>query len=430
MPRKSPRDFGAIKTITGKKGKSYQAFYRDPDGRTRVSRSGKSTPVRHYAPHVFVTKGDAEAWLTDERRLISRGAWAPPTERTAKRKADLERRELTFGKYAGTWLKERRNSKGRPLAPTTRDKYRSNLENHILPTFEHMPLTGITRATVRDWYAGLDGVGHAARSDSYNLLRSILKSATEEDELIEANPAYVRNAGVKHTAHTVQSATLDELAVIVANIQPERALMVQLATWTTLRFGEITELRRSDVELGKDEDGNPSGWLHVRRGVTHARAEDAPDGRKTKAHVRDPKTTAGKRPVAIPSFLLPEIRKHLLEHAQRGAAGLLFYGARGGHLTDRTFGGREAVLDKNGETARAGWGWYEARRVAGRPDLFFHDLRHTGASMAGQEGASIAELMARLGHTTPSMAMHYQHATRERDAEIARRLSRRAEGAL
>lgn len=78
---------------------------------------------------------------------------------------------------------------------------------------------------------------------------------------------------------------------------------------------------------------------------------------------------------------------------------------------------------------RAGWGWLEARRVAGREDLDFHDLRHTGASLAGQQGASIAELMHRLGHTTPAMAMLYQHSTRERDREIARRLSRFAQAA-
>lgn len=51
------------------------------------------------------------------------------------------------------------------------------------------------------------------------------------------------------------------------------------------------------------------------------------------------------------------------------------------------------------------------------------------ATLAAQSGATIAELMARLGHTTPAMAMRYQHAAAERDAEIARRLSQLADGA-
>jgi integrase len=67
--------------------------------------------------------------------------------------------------------------------------------------------------------------------------------------------------------------------------------------------------------------------------------------------------------------------------------------------------------------------WDRARAKAGRPDLRFHDLRHTGAVLAALSGATIAELMARLGHTTPTMALRYQHAAQARDVEIAKRLS-------
>ena len=67
--------------------------------------------------------------------------------------------------------------------------------------------------------------------------------------------------------------------------------------------------------------------------------------------------------------------------------------------------------------------WDKARKAAGRPDLRFHDLRHSGAVWAAQSGATLAELMNRLGHTTPAMAIRYQHVAKDRDAEIARRLS-------
>jgi Phage integrase family len=61
----------------------------------------------------------------------------------------------------------------------------------------------------------------------------------------------------------------------------------------------------------------------------------------------------------------------------------------------------------------------KARAAAGRPDLHFHDLRHTGAVLAAQTGATLAELMARLGHSTPGAAMRYQHAAADRDRAIA-----------
>ena len=68
--------------------------------------------------------------------------------------------------------------------------------------------------------------------------------------------------------------------------------------------------------------------------------------------------------------------------------------------------------------------WIKARAAAGRPDLRVHDLRHTGAVLAAQAGATLAELMARIGHSTPQAALRYQHAARGRDTEIAKALSR------
>ena len=103
------------------------------------------------------------------------------------------------------------------------------------------------------------------------------------------------------------------------------------------------------------------------------------------------------------------VREHLLRHTQNGAQGLLFPSSRGEHL----------------RTSAIGRWYYPAREAAGRPDLRFHDLRHTGAVLAAQSGATLAELMHRLGHTTPAAAMRYQHAAAERDREIAQRMSQR-----
>ena len=67
--------------------------------------------------------------------------------------------------------------------------------------------------------------------------------------------------------------------------------------------------------------------------------------------------------------------------------------------------------------------WYPAREAAGRPDLRFHDLRHTGATLAAATGATLADLMQRLGHSTPAAALRYQHAAADRDRAIAEALS-------
>ena len=173
--------------------------------------------------------------------------------------------------------------------------------------------------------------------------------------------------------------------------------MLMLSAWCALRFGEVTELRRRDLDL-------KNGVIHVRRGVVRAAGEVV---------VGDPKSTAGTRDVAIPPHLLPMLKAHLEAMPLRGRDALVFPAADGvSNIAPSTL-------------YRV---FYPAREAAGRPDLRWHDLRHTGAVLAAQTGATLAELMGRLGHSTPQAALRYQHAAQGRDAEIARRLSAMAEG--
>ena len=65
--------------------------------------------------------------------------------------------------------------------------------------------------------------------------------------------------------------------------------------------------------------------------------------------------------------------------------------------------------------------------LPGAPDLWFHDLRHSGAVLAASTGATIAELMGRLGQSSPQAAMRYQHVAAGRDQVIAELLSKLAD---
>lgn len=374
---------------------------------------------------------DAEAWLSVEREKYFEKpeTWAAPKTRLKEaQRAEAAARLPAFREYAENWIKNRRSSKGEPLRPTTRDKYRSNLRVHIYPEFGETPLNEITRQAVRAWYDTLEA-GPAARADSYSTLRAILNTAVVDDELLARNPAYIRGAGVKSVYKQLRPATLDELAVMVEAMPERRRLLLLLATWCALRSGELRELRRADVVLGVDDDA--FGAVSVGRGVVRPQTGETEPGRRTAPIVGDPKTPAGVRVVSIPGALIPAVRSHLDEHVAAGLDSLLFSSERDHtkHLSESTLNGRAAVLDPDGNIVKPGFGWREARRVAGREDLDLHDLRHTGASMAGEEGASIAELMHRLGHSTPAMAMRYQHSTLDRDRELGRKLSARAERA-
>lgn len=411
--RREKRGFGSIRRLASG---NYQARY--------LAQSGD----RVTAPMTFVSRMDAEAWLLSERRIVEdAGSWRSPKERLADARREEELNKLPiFEEYAERWIEARRNSRGEPLRRTTKDKYRSTLSVHVYPTFGHLPLDRITRVAVRNWHSTLE-TGPKAKADAYSTLRTILNTAVDEDEFLEKNPASIRGAGRQVRRKNLRPATPDELQTMVEAMPDRLGLLLLLATWCALRSGELRELRRGDITVTTDKSGERSGWVSISRGVVHVRAIDwAVSGRK-EALVGDPKTEAGIRMISIPDFLLPIVETHLEQHTGPRDDALLFYSARDSskHLSESTLNGRPAILNADGEVIEAGFGWREARRQAGRDDLDLHDLRHTGASWVGEEGASIAELMYRLGHSTPSMAIHYQHSRLERDRELSRRLSAR-----
>jgi hypothetical protein len=63
--------------------------------------------------------------------------------------------------------------------------------------------------------------------------------------------------------------------------------------------------------------------------------------------------------------------------------------------------------------------WHPAVRSLGLSELHFYDLHHAGNTLAAATGASLRELMVRMGHASPQAALRYQHATRDRNAAIS-----------
>ena len=296
---------------------------------------------------------------------------------------------ITFGEYAESWWTDRtlKRPHPRPLPEL--------VDQHILPTFETVPVKSIEPSAIRKWYSTLSPDTPTLRAHSYSLLRSILNDAVY-DSLLPVNPCHIRGAGSAKKKHKQEPATLAELEIIVGAMPDRYRAMVLMAAWTALRFGELTALRRSDVDL-------TNGVVQVRLGVVRVNGGFETDTPKTESSIRD---------VAIPPHLIPVIRQHLERHVPWGRHALLFPAADG---------------VKNMACSTLYTVYYPAREKAGRPDLRFHDLRHTGAVLAASTGATLAELMGRLGHSTPAAALRYQHAAKGRDAIIAQALSALAE---
>lgn len=353
-------------------------------GRIRQERSGRYSAAYvgpdtklHKAPRTFAVESDAEGWLAIERRKIDLGTWGA-----------IERSDgITLRAYAAKWLEQR------DLRPRTRQLYESMLKRLILPELGDVKIVTLSPAKVRQWHADL-GTEHPTRNaHAYALLHAICATAVQ-DEVLDANPCRIRSAMQtkrKRDVEVLSPAQVDKLA---AKMPAHLRASVVMAAWCGLRWGETSELRRKDVNAD-------CSVLKVRRAVTY---------RKGKFTVGAPKTAAGVRDVAVPPHIRPVIKAHLKKHVVSDPDALLFPMPDGSHM--------------HGDNYRTPW--ENARKAIGKPSLRVHDLRHVGAVLAAQSGATTAELMHRLGHTTPAMALRYQHVAEGRDAEIAERLSKLA----
>ena len=183
----------------------------------------------------------------------------------------------------------------------------------------------------------------------------------------------------------------EQVAAIAENMTERYWLMVLLAAYCSLRFGELAGLRRSRVDI-----------LHQTIRVE----ESAVELRDGSTIFGEPKTAPGRRLVAFLAELVPLIETHLAEHVQAAPDSLVFTSRDGLPLRRTKFRPY----------------WSEACKKAEIAGLHFHDLRGSGAMWAATAGATVRELMSRLGHATPAVALRYQHATLERDRVIADRL--------
>ncbi|MGJ6122972.1 site-specific integrase [Mycolicibacterium sp. Y3] len=336
----------------------------------------------------FPTKASAVAWLEDERELIeldrrNPGIWTPPAERAAKRQAE----KLTLRSYAKTWLDSKTN-----LARRTRSNYQGHLDNNILPTLGDVGITEITPEHVRSWHAGLGSEHKTRNAQAYAVLNGIFNTAVADD-LIDKNPCRIKGAAiVKHAKRSVVLLDAAQLAQLADDMPDDSRLAVLLAGWCGLRKGEVFALRRVDVAA----DGSS---VRIERAVTY---------RDGKFEVGPTKTRESRRVVSVPPHVRPAVLDHLDRHVAKAGEALLFVEPSTG-----SFAG-----EKRFRTA-----WESARETIGQPDLHFHDLRHAAGVMAAQTGATLRELMDRLGHTSPNMSMRYQHTAEGRAAALADRLS-------
>lgn len=349
-----------IKRYKTKSGQTtYIVRYRDPSGRARSKSLRTMKEARQYRSQVEADK--------------AHGRWIDPAAG-----------KISLREYALGWVRTNPSLKDR-----TRETYRSQLENHVLPVLGTTPLIKLSGLTIRSWYGDLreaGTIGPNTAAKVYRLLRSILATAVRED-LIAKNPCSISGAGNEEVVERPVLSIPEVFALADKVDGPYRALIL-LAAFSGLRWGELAGLARCHV--------NPlHGRIEVERQLVEAKGDPT---------FGPPKSAAGYRTVAIPAEVCEAIDEHIELFAQPGPDGLVFVTERGRPLRRSNFNPR----------------FRDACRQAGIADEFtFHDLRHSSMTLAAASGASLKELMRRMGHASPRAALRYQHATEDRDRVIA-----------
>lgn len=353
------RHFGRVRRLPSGR---WQARYPGPDGRDRA------------AAQTFEAKGDAERWLSAAETDIGRGQWVDPS---ASR--------TTVEAWSKLWLANRTDLKVR-----TRELYDWLLGKYILPQLGHVPLGKITPTLVRSWHAEISRFGSRTPvRQSYSLLRAMLSTAVS-DEVILRNPCVIKGAGVSHSAER-PVATIPQVLALADAMPARYRAFVLTATWSSARWGELVALTRDRLDL-------LHGTMIVDRQLVELRG--------CRLQSDKPKSAAGVRTIHLPPHLVPELEHHLSTFVPPDCS-YVFPNSKNEPIKRSSF---RSV-------------WLRAREEAGVPSLRFHDLRHTGNTLAAATGASTRELMARMGHSSMRAALIYQHATQDRDAAIARALS-------
>jgi integrase len=376
-----------------KSGRGWRARWKKPDGKL----DGLSG---------FPTRSAAKRYANDQEAKIREGRWLDPA-----------RGEISLGKYFSEWLP------AQDLAPRTVERYAGYYRNHLKAAFGARALKDIDPLLV-DAFAK-DLAARRAPNTVSGVMRmfGMLMADAAADRRIEFSPVRQKRRRGRRTAPDVRTrkgiaVELEAVQAIRARLPRTEALMVLVAAFTGMRWGEVAGMRRKYLVLIPDAPGGPSGYYEI----------DPKDGALHEAggslYYGPPKGAKG-RTVHLPPFLVELLAAHLatLPAGQQ----LLFPDGALGPWRRSNFNRRLWRPACDGWEARPAVRGHAAREAAAPivATLRFHDLRHTQETWLSEDKIEKIARDERLGHVTPGMEGTYNHPTPVMRAEILKVLQAR-----
>jgi integrase len=301
--------------------------------------------------------------------------------------------------YMEHWLRAKRLE----LKDGTYNYYRVYTEASILPALGHIRLQKLTDAQIQSFYADLL---EELSANTVRIIHGILRGALDaavRSKKIASNPCRLvtpPRAVKKELAYL----TLEQAQRLLETAHNHRLeCLLTLALATGMRQGELLALRWSDVDFSK-------ATLLVARSLSYRN----PDGTGYEHRVEGPKTASSRRTLPLPDFALVALQKHRagqLEMRLKAPAwddkGLVFPNDTGGYLwVDPLRRQLKKLLQE-----------------AGLPQIRFHDLRHSAATILLAMGVNAKVIQERLGHSHVSITLGvYGHVTESMQREATAKL--------
>ena len=320
------------------------------------------------------------------------------------RRSDRVKPEMPFGNWIDFWYQNFSKPK---LRPTTQACYEGRIYTHIIPSIGKIPLNKLTQNDLQQFYARLKKGGRKKHVEKFGeglsdrmvrschaTCRSALEKAVEEG-LIRTNPATGCKLPPKK-AREMQVLTQSEIIRFLTQAKEEGYYEMFLLELTTgMRRGEILALKWRDLDFG-------TGELHISRQVVKVGKEMVVSAPKTKSSIR--------------TLILPPDMIDLLAELKRSAT------------CEWIFPSPVNEGQPRNPTAL----YHRFQIILGRANckkVRFHDLRHTFATMALENGMDIKTLSAMIGHVSTDTTLNiYSHITDTMQQQAAVKIDREIGG--
>jgi integrase len=339
---------------------------------TKTGRDAYRVRFRHAGQNRAVTFNTEEDALHWQGRLNILGA---------KRALELlEERDhpsvgQTLAEYVAGYVDTRTG-----LTTGSRLRYRNILRQHITPGFGTLLLADVNRADVARWVNGQDGSAQSVKN-RHQLLSAALGHAVIEGRIPSNPAARMRMPKGERTEHVYL--TVPEVDLLLDLIHPHYVPLIKLLVGTGIRWGEATALQRRDLNRPTNSARIVRAWKYT---------EGMP------AELGAPKSDRSRRTVAVPDHVF-DVIEPLVDGLQPEA------------FVIRSLQGRVVRTGAFHQNY-----WQRAakeleRQIGKKPRV--HDLRHTWASWAIQEGISLPVIQRQMGHESIRITVDtYGHLAR------------------